>query len=143
MSHLSSHPLTTLGVSGSLEQALPPQLPPQIEVWSTRALAAWLDVSTSTVKYHARQAFRGHSGRWELSREQAQRVVNRISHFGQVGTLNKPDDIPGSVPTCPVTTGSVTPGSVTACLVTAHSNLCSEPATEGELKKIERLLNGC
>jgi hypothetical protein len=57
-------------------------------VWSTRALATWLDVSTSTVKYHARQPFRGHNGRWELSREQAQRVVNRIFQFGHSQTLH-------------------------------------------------------
>jgi len=44
--------------------------------------AAWLGVSTSTVKYHARHAFRGHTGRWDLNREQAQKVVNRIFHFG-------------------------------------------------------------
>ncbi len=136
MSHISSYPLTTSAASAS--QMLPPQLPPHIEVWSTRALAAWLDVSTSTVKYHARQAFRGHSGRWELSREQAQRVVNRISHFGQVGTLNKPDDVICPVLTCPVPTGSVIPVSVTA-----GSSSCSEPDLARELEKIERLLNEC
>ena len=65
-----------------MTSSLPPQLPPHIDRWSTRALADWLGVSVSTVKYHARHAFRDHTGRWDLSREQAQRVVNRIFHFG-------------------------------------------------------------
>jgi hypothetical protein len=62
---------------------LPPQLPHYVDYWSTRALAEWLEVSVSTVKYHARQAFRGHAGRYDLDREQAQKVVNRIYQFGQ------------------------------------------------------------
>ncbi len=65
-----------------MQKTMPPQLPADIDRWSTRALAAWLGVSVSTVKYHARQAFRGHRGRWNLSQEQAQKVVNRIFHFG-------------------------------------------------------------
>ena len=71
-----------------------PQLPVHVQHWSARALSLYLGVSISTVKYHARQAFRGHRGRWELSREQAQRVVDRIHSFGHVQTLrhagNKP-----------------------------------------------------
>ncbi len=65
-----------------------PQLPHDVEHWSARSLAEWLGVSVSTVKYHARQAFRDHNGRWELSREQAQRVVDRISCFGHSDTLS-------------------------------------------------------
>jgi hypothetical protein len=68
----------------------PPQVPSHIELWSTRALADWLGVSISTVKYHARQAFRTHNGRWELTRQQAQAVVNRIYYFGQSRTLRQP-----------------------------------------------------
>lgn len=66
----------------------PPQLPAHIQQWSARSLASWLGVSTSTVKYHARQAFRDHNGRWELSCEQAQRIVDRIACFGHAGTLS-------------------------------------------------------
>ena len=65
-----------------------PQLPAHLQQWSARSLAARLGVSTSTVKYHARQAFRGHNGRWKLSREQAQRIVDRISCFGHAETLS-------------------------------------------------------
>ena len=71
-----------------MQSKTPPQLPSNIECWSTRALANWLGVSVSTVKYHARQAFRSHSGRWEFNREQAQTVVNRICYFGQSRTLS-------------------------------------------------------
>ena len=70
-----------------------------IEHWSTRALAFWLGVSMSTVKYHARHAFRGHRGRYDLTREQAQRVVNRIYHFGQDRSRkrgSKTPDLPSS-----------------------------------------------
>lgn len=123
MSHLSSLPSTPSGVSSCSGQALPPQLPPHIEVWSTRALAVWLDVSTSTVKYHARQAFRGHNGRWEFNREQAQRVVNRIFQFGQVRTLNKTSE------------GETNVGS--------GSNSSCELIPNVDLEKVERLLNGC
>lgn len=66
----------------NLNTRIPPQVPAHIDCWSTRGLAAWLGVSVSTVKYHARHAFRGHTGRWDLNREQAQKVVNRIFHFG-------------------------------------------------------------
>lgn len=101
---------------------LPPQVPSHVEVWSTRTLALWLDVSTSTVKYHARQAFRDHNGRWELSREQAQRVVNRIFQFGQVRTLNKTLGIDNSI--------------------AVDLKSASEPVQEADFKKIERLLDG-
>ena len=68
---------------------LPPQLPAHVHHWSVRALAELLNVSISTVKYHARQAFRGHSGRWDFNRDQAQRVVDRIHSFGHKQTLRK------------------------------------------------------
>lgn len=102
---------------------LPPQVPAHIEVWSTRTLALWLNVSTSTVKYHARQAFRGHNGRWELNCEQAQRVVNRIFQFGQVRTLNRNLDIVDRP-------------------VIADPNSSSEPVQDADFEKIERLLDG-
>ncbi len=71
-----------------------PQLPRDVEQWSARALAEWLGVSVSTVKYHARQAFRDHNGRWELNREQAQRIVDRISCFGHADTLSHLKRVP-------------------------------------------------
>lgn len=83
----SSRPLSS--TDSAATTPLPPQLPSHIEQWSSRALAAWLGVSTSTVKYHARQAFRNHRGRWEFSREQAQKVVNRLFQFGHRETLEK------------------------------------------------------
>ena len=67
----------------------PPQLPAQTQQWSARALSLHLGVSISTVKYHARQAYRGHHGRWEFNREQAQKVVDRIHSFGHRQTLKK------------------------------------------------------
>ncbi len=126
MSHLSSFPPVTSGAPVSTTQALPPQLPSHIEVWSTRALSAWLDVSTSTVKYHARQAFRGHNGRWELNREQAQRVVNRIFQFGQVRTLNKTSENKNA--------------EVESAEVVGSDSRC-KAAQSPELQKIERQLN--
>ncbi len=71
-----------------------PQLPVHVQQWSARALSLYLGVSISTVKYHARQAFRGHRGRWELSREQAQRVVDRIHSFGHTQTLHRAKNKP-------------------------------------------------
>ena len=67
----------------------PPQLPVHVQQWSARALSLYLNVSVSTVKYHARQAYRGHRGRWEFNREQAQKVVDRIHSFGHKQTLKK------------------------------------------------------
>ena len=66
-----------------------PQLPAHTQQWSARTLSLFLGVSVSTVKYHARQAFRTHSGRWEFNREQAQKVVDRIHNFGHKQTLHK------------------------------------------------------
>ena len=71
-----------------------PQLPVHVQQWSARALSLYLGVSISTVKYHARQAFRGHRGRWEFSREQAQRVVDRIHSFGHQQTLRRAGNKP-------------------------------------------------
>lgn len=82
---MSTPPLSS-GKCGMLAKL--PRLPREVEQWSARALAEWLGVSVSTVKYHARQAFRDHNGRWELNREQAQRVVDRISCFGHADTLS-------------------------------------------------------
>lgn len=67
----------------------PPQLPTNIQQWSARTLSLYLGVSVSTVKYHARQAFRTHRGRWEFNREQAQRVVERIHSYGHQKTLRE------------------------------------------------------
>ena len=74
-------------MSDSLQS--PPQLPAHVQQWSARALSLYLNVSVSTVKYHARQAYRGHCGRWEFNREQAQKVVDRIYSFGHKQTLKK------------------------------------------------------
>ena len=73
----------------SVTSQSPPQLPAYVQQWSARALSIYLDVSISTVKYHARQAYRGHRGRWEFNREQAQRVVDRIHSFGHTRTLRQ------------------------------------------------------
>ena len=66
-----------------------PQLPSSVTQWGARGLADHLGVSASTVKYHARQMFRRHAGRWEFNPEQAQRVANHIYQFGQRETLRK------------------------------------------------------
>lgn len=73
-----------------------PQLPFLIGQWSARGLAEHLGVSTSTVKYHARQVFRlrREQGRWEFNSEQAQRVANHIHQFGQRETLRKSSPAP-------------------------------------------------
>lgn len=91
-----------LGAAKGAAPSRLPQLPRDVEQWSARALAEWLGVSVSTVKYHARQAFRDHNGRWELSREQAQRVVDRISCFGHADTLSHLKRVPLSNPSLSV-----------------------------------------
>lgn len=82
----------------TFEQPTTPRLPPDVAQWSTRGLAAYLGVSASTVKYHARQMFRrrSHTGRWEFNPEQAQRVANHIYQFGQRETLCKGSCLPES-----------------------------------------------
>lgn len=83
--------MKSLSTSG---QPAMPQLPSNVAQWSTRGLAAYLGVSASTVKYHARQMFRRHMGRWEFNPEQAQRVANHIHQFGQRETLCKDSSPP-------------------------------------------------
>lgn len=74
-----------------MKSSTSPELPPSVAQWSTRGLAMHLGVSTSTVKYHARQVFRRRqgTGRWEFNLDQAQRIANHIHQFGQRETLCK------------------------------------------------------